>query len=131
MENDDVRRMALRLLADGDAGTPGRSLSDPIALAVPRAYEVQAEVARLREQRGERLIGYKIGCVSRAIREQLGIDQPVFGRVFDTGCFPSGVRLAHARYANLAVEGEMAIQLAEDVPNPIAPAGRSSRRSSR
>jgi 2-keto-4-pentenoate hydratase len=78
---------------------------------------VQSELARIREQRGEKFIGYKIGCVSRAVQQQLGIDQPIFGRIFDTGCFRSGVRLSYSRYVNLAVEGELAIRLAQDIPS--------------
>ena len=120
MANDEVRRMALRMLADDDAGNLGRSFSGPFELSVPQAYDLQSEVARLREQRGEKLIGYKIGCVGRAVQEQLGIDEPIFGRLFDTGCVRSGARLSHARYANLAVEGELAIRLALDVPVPRA-----------
>jgi 2-keto-4-pentenoate hydratase len=71
----------------------------------------------LRVDRGERVIGYKIGCTSRAIQDQLGISEPIFGRVFDTGCLPTGPRLSHASYANLAIEGELAIRLAEDLPH--------------
>lgn len=40
---------------------------------------------------------------------------PIFGRIFDTGCFRSGVRLSYACYANLAVEGELAIRLCKDL----------------
>src|SRR3984893_14153029 len=104
MAMDQDPRMALRMLADDDAGIPGQLFSGPVELTIPGAYELQSEVARIREQRGERLIGYKIGCVSRAVQEQLGIDEPIFGRIFDTGCFPSGVSLSYSRYANLAVE---------------------------
>jgi 2-keto-4-pentenoate hydratase len=121
MAQDDVRQLAVRMLADHDAGNPGRLFSDPVELTIPQAYELQSEVARLREHRGEKLLGYKIGCVSRVIQEQLGIDQPIFGRIFHTGCFPSGVQLSHSQYANLAVEGELAIRLAHDMPISVTP----------
>ena len=48
---------------------------------------------------------------------QLGVKEPIFGRLFDTECFPSGVHLSCARYANLAVEGEMAVRLSKDLPS--------------
>jgi 2-keto-4-pentenoate hydratase len=85
------------------------------------AYALQEEVVRLRERRGERVIGYKIGCISPVIQRQLGADQPIFGRVFDTGYFPTGSRLSHARFADLAIEGELAIRLARDVSGPTLP----------
>jgi 2-keto-4-pentenoate hydratase len=121
MTNDEVRQLASGMVADDDAGNPGRLFSGPVELTTPQAYALQDEVARLREQRGERLIGYKVGCVSRVIQEQLGIDQPIFGRIFDTGCSRSGVQLSHSRYVNLAVECELAIRLVQDVPDPLTP----------
>ena len=98
------------------AETPGQTVrrSTP-GLTPPEAYELQGEVARLRERRGETVIGFKVGCTSRPIQEQLGMDGPIFGRLFDTECHRSGVHLSYARYANLAVEGELAVRLSRDL----------------
>ena len=115
MDADELRRLAIRQLADYDARTPGQLFSQPVDMTAAQAYALQTEVVRLREQRGEKIIGYKIGCTSKPIQEQLGVSEPIFGRIFDTGCFRSGVRLSYARYANLAVEGEMALQLSKDL----------------
>ncbi|HJT77347.1 MAG TPA: hypothetical protein VJ739_09125 [Gemmataceae bacterium] len=115
MGPDELRRLAEGLLADYDARTPGRRLPEGPDLTTTEAYALQDEVACLRERRGEKVIGYKVGCTSRAIREQLGVAQPVFGRVFATGCLPSGARLARACYARLGVEGELAVRLGRDV----------------
>jgi 2-keto-4-pentenoate hydratase len=90
--------------------------SEPVDLTIAQAYELQSEVARLRERRGEKIIGYKVGCTSAAIQQQLGISEPIFGRLFDTGCHASGVRLSCGDYANPAVEGEYAVRLARDLP---------------
>src|SRR2546423_11515936 len=94
MYEDELGRWAHDLLADLDARRPGRCFVPPEGLTTPRAYALQHEVVRLREARGERVIGYKIGCTSRVIQAQLGTREPIFGRVFDTGCFPSGSRLS-------------------------------------
>ena len=115
MAKDELRRMALCMLADYDARTPGELFSRPVDLTIPQAYELQGEIARLREERGEKIIGYKIGCTSKPIQEQLGMGEPIFGRIFDTGFFRSGVQLSYARYANLAVEGELALRLSKDL----------------
>ena len=116
MSRNELRAWACCLLADFDARTPWRSFVPPDGLTLERAYDLQGEVARLREDRGERIIGYKIGCTSRAIQDQLGIHEPIFGRIFDTGCIPAGSRVGHASYANLAIEGELAIRLSQDLP---------------
>ncbi len=112
----DLQELARRMLADYDTRTPGRLFGEPFDLTAVKAYALQAEIARLREERGEKVIGYKVGCTSRVIQEQLGVDEPIFGRLFDTECQLSGVHLSSARYANLAVEGEIAVRLSKDLP---------------
>lgn len=114
---DAAQELARRMLADYDARTPGHHSGEPLDLTTTQAYALQAEIAWLREQRGEKVIGYKVGCTSRPIQVQLGVKEPIFGRLFDTECHPSGVHLSSARYANLAVEGEMAVRLSKDLPS--------------
>jgi 2-keto-4-pentenoate hydratase len=64
----DVAQLATRQLRDYDARTPGTMFAEPFSLDVPGAYAIQSEVSRLREERGERLAGYKVGCTSPTIR---------------------------------------------------------------
>jgi len=108
--------LARRMLMDYDARTPNQIFRQPLTLTIEEAYQLQGEVGRLREQRGEKIIGYKVGCISTAIQQQLGISEPIFGRLFDTERHSSGARLSCANYANLAIEGEVAVRLTEDVP---------------
>ena len=111
----DLQELAQRMLADYDARTPGQFFGERLDLTTVQAYALQAEIARLREQRGEKVIGYKVGCTSAAVQQQLGIGEPIFARIFDTGCFPSGAKLSYRCYANLAVEGELAVRLGQAV----------------
>ena len=113
----DLQELARRMLADYDARTPGRLVCEPLDLTAVHANALQAEIARLREQRGERIIGYKVGCTSRPIQAQLGVNEPIFGRLFDWECHPSGVHLSARCYADLAVEGEIAVRLSRDLPS--------------
>jgi 2-keto-4-pentenoate hydratase len=115
--DNEMTNWAQFLLADRDALTPWRSFVPPDEMTPDEAYALQGEVARLREERGELVIGYKIGCTSQVIRDQLGMREAIFGRLFDTECWPSGTRLNRSRFANLAIEGELAIRLAEDLPS--------------
>jgi 2-keto-4-pentenoate hydratase len=121
VSRDELSNWACRFLHDYDALAPWQSFTPDAGLTREQAYALQAEIARLREDRGERIIGYKIGCTSRAIQEQLGIGEPIFGRLFDTGCFPADSRLAHGHFANLAIEGELAIRLSRDLPGHSFP----------
>jgi 2-keto-4-pentenoate hydratase len=113
-----VHELAIRQLADYDRRTPGMAFADSdLVLTLDQAYAVQFEVARLRQQRGEQLAGYKIGCISQTMQRQLGLDRPVFGHVWENECHPSGSELSIARFANLAIEGELAVRVDADIPH--------------
>lgn len=116
---DYLAELARRQLADYDAHQPGLFFRDaPRPLTMAQAYAVQQQVAALRAARGEVIAGYKTGCVSEAVQRQLGIDRPVFGYVFETELYVSGVTLDPARFENLAIEGEFAVRMGMDVPDP-------------
>ena len=111
-----VRGLATRQLADYRARTPGTFFGeeDRPNLTLENAYSVQAEVARLRSVEGETVAGYKVGATGAGVREQFGIDGPIRGFLYDTELHPSGVKISHASYANLAIEGELAVRLGDD-----------------
>ncbi|MHB8864938.1 MAG: 2-keto-4-pentenoate hydratase [Pirellulaceae bacterium] len=113
-DTSQIRRWASRQLADYDACHPGTLFAEPLVLEVSQAYALQSAVAELRRHRGERIIGYKVGCTSPTIRAQLGIDHCVSGRLFDSEQHPSGAVLSRKRYANLAIEGELAVELSRE-----------------
>lgn len=114
----DVRLLAARQLSDYDRRRPGGVFAEPgVRLSIEQAYELQFEVARLRELRGERVAGYKIGCISRTMQDQLGLDRPVFGHVWESELCASGSVLSTANFDGLAIEGEFAVRLATDVPS--------------
>ncbi len=106
-----IRRWAARQLADYDAREPGTLFAEGLVLNVAEGYELQSAVAELRCRRGERIVGYKVGCTSPKIRTQLGIDHCVAGRLYDTEQHTSGATLSRSEYANLAIEGELAVEL--------------------
>ena len=110
----DVGALAARQLEDYDTHQPGTLFAEGVVLNVQQAYELQHAVAKLRFQRGERLIGYKVGCTSAAIQAQLKISHRVRGFLFDTEQYESGVALARQSFDNLAIEGELAIELSRE-----------------
>lgn len=110
-----VRSLALRQLADYRAGTPGTSFADPglPPLALEDAYRVQVEVAALRGP-AEQVVGYKVGCTGPGTRAQFGLDGPIRGLLYDTELHPSGSELSYRAYADLAIEGELAVRMGGD-----------------
>lgn len=116
-ETSDTSRIvqwASRQLADYDARSPGSLFAEGVVLDVAQGYELQSAVAQLRRDRGERIIGYKVGCTSRKIRAQLGINHCVTGRLYNSERHASGAVLSRTEYAKLAVEGELAVELSRE-----------------
>ena len=113
--------LAKQQLADYDRHRPGTLFAgfenNHAAMTIEDAYRLQMEVARLREQRGEPIAGYKIGCISPTMQAQLGLDRPVFGHIYVTELHRSGVALDPAQYDGLAIEGELGLRLAQDIPD--------------
>ena len=114
----NLQSLAAQQLDDYDRNQPGTLFANAeLRLCTEQAYGLQFEVAAQRVARGERVAGYKIGCISRTMQTQLGLDRPVFGHFWDSELHPSGVPLNAASFDGLAIEGELAVRLADDVPS--------------
>ncbi len=113
----NISKLATRQLSDYDAREPGLMFAEGLSLSVDEAYDVQSQVSSLRVQRGEKIIGYKVGCTSPAIQSQLGIDHCITGRLYDSEYHESGATIQRSQFANLAIEGELAVELSRE-PHP-------------
>ncbi|MCI0426842.1 MAG: hypothetical protein L0387_09560 [Acidobacteria bacterium] len=112
-----ILKLAQRQLADYDNHRPGGMFrNNAVMLKTREAYDLQIQIAQLRIRRGEALAGYKVGCTTAAIRTQLGLDEPVWGHVFASEMRTSGSILDPSQFECLAVEGEFAFRLREEIP---------------
>ena len=112
MLSPEVRALAVRQWSDYRLRTPGTWFGEGHdGLSLDDAYAVQMEVSRLRCEAGDAIAGYKIGCIGPGMVEQFGMAGPVHGRLFRSELHGSGETLRHGAYANLAIEGEMAVRI--------------------
>ena len=126
----EAQRIAERMLADYDAHRPNEIFAERRKdwITLDDAYAVQRAVAELRLKRGERCLGYKVGCLSAAIQNQLGLHEPVRGYLWQSEALLSGSHLPcespghgqECRFVNLAIEGEIALRLIHDIAADIA-----------
>jgi 2-keto-4-pentenoate hydratase len=79
---------------------------------------VQKELVALRKARGEKVVGKKIGLTSFAVQEQLGVDQPDYGVLFDTMNLTDKGPVPMELLMQPKVEGELAFILGEDLDGP-------------
>jgi 2-keto-4-pentenoate hydratase len=111
----NLQSVAERMLRDYDARTPGTVFADGLRLSLEEAWQLQAAVASLRQLRGERVVGYKIGCVCPENQRQHGLAHPVWGRLWSTEQHTDGTWLSKHGFANVAIEGEFAVTLGRDI----------------
>ena len=111
----ELHALAARQWHDYQRRTPGTYFGeDHSALSIDDAYTVQRELARLRCQTGDTVAGYKVGCIGPAVVEQFGMSGPIYARLFSGELQASGVVLNADDYVNLAIEGEMAVEIGAD-----------------
>ncbi|MCD4527267.1 2-keto-4-pentenoate hydratase [Nocardioides sp. cx-173] len=111
-----VDQAATRLLDAQSTGTPCAPVRDLIGPAdVDRAYAVQERLTAARLASGATIVGRKIGLTSPAVQQQLGVDRPDFGVLFDDMDVAAGGVAPMARLLQPKVEAEIAFVLAEDL----------------
>ena len=86
---------------------------DPITVEHPEltiddAYAVQQAWVALQISEGANLVGRKIGLTSRAMQQQMNIDEPDFGALLDYMIMRSGGELRHADFVDPKLEVEVA-----------------------
>ncbi|MBP0437082.1 2-keto-4-pentenoate hydratase [Tianweitania sediminis] len=88
MSKAQANRLAADLLGSLERRDQRASLSEQHPdLDLAAAYEVAASVRRLREERGERVVGRKIGFTNTTIWAEYGVAAPIWGYVYDTTLF--------------------------------------------
>ena len=117
----ELELFAQKILEDYDKKNPSAIFKDKINISNADALNIQSEVSKLREKRGEEVIGYKIGCVSNETQKKMGFTQPAYGRLWNKELHADGINLNKKNYTNPSMEAEFGIKLNRDLnPNLIS-----------
>jgi 2-keto-4-pentenoate hydratase len=100
LDSFKMSKIETRILRDYDSHNPGTVFANGLRLGIEEARRLQAAVANLRENRGEKVIGYKIGCVSEVNQKALGITRPVWRQLWSTEQYEGGVELRKAEFSD-------------------------------
>lgn len=84
-------------------------------LDLDTAYRIQERLIDRRVQRGETVVGVKLGFTSRAKMAQMGVSDVIVGRITDAMAIVDGGETDLARYIHPKAEPEVAYRLARDV----------------
>jgi 2-keto-4-pentenoate hydratase len=87
-------------------------------LSLDDAYRLQLALIDRRVAAGERQIGWKVGLTAKAIQEQFGFHEPVFGCILQS--FPSGQELP-ANLIKPGFETELCMRFARPLQGEVTP----------
>lgn len=111
---EDVAAIAGRLLDARRRRRPIPPITDSIALSLADGYAIQELVTASRLDRGERVVGWKLGYTSLAMRQQMGVDSPNFGPLTDAMLLANGSLVAR-QLMQPRVEPEVALRVGRAV----------------
>lgn len=87
-------------------------------MTLEEAYAVQRAMRRLKEQRGVRVPGFKVGLTSPPRMRQMNLSEPLYGFLTDYGRIPHGGAVPAGQLSAPRVEMELAFITDRDLAGP-------------
>src|SRR6056297_3011743 len=87
-------------------------------LSMADAYDIQTRFIDRRLDDGAETVGHKIGLTSDGIQEQLGVDEPDYGRLLDT-MFVEGREIPGEDLIQPRIEPEIGFVMEEPLEPPV------------
>jgi len=118
--NSEAISAAVERLAQAQAtGVPCAPVRDLIGTDdLPAAYAVQQALVQARLAGGATVVGRKIGATSKAVQDQLGVDQPDFGYLLDDMDVSNDAPISMRTLLQPRVEAEVAFRIGKDIDVP-------------
>ena len=118
LSQSELDEFAASLYEAFETKTPISPLTDEADVSTVEAYAIQSRVLDMISADTDDVVGHKLGLVSEAKQEQLGIPEPIFCRVvpetlMEQEPIPTDDMIAPR------VEAEIGLLLEDDVPAPV------------
>lgn len=114
--SQNIQQAAEALAQARASGRPIPRVSESYGIAgLDAAYAVAEFNTRVHVEKGRRIVGIKVGLTSKAVQQQLGVDQPDFGILLDDMEYLNGDQVPMARLLQPKVEAEVAFVVGRDV----------------
>ncbi|WP_129656881.1 2-keto-4-pentenoate hydratase [Rothia halotolerans] len=115
----DVETVAQRLIDATEAKQPLQELfGKRPAMSVADSFRVQQEVVRRKVAGGDKVVGFKLGNIAKAMQNKFGVDQPDYGYLLASQFEPENLAISAQRYIQPYVELEPAFILKDDLGGP-------------
>ncbi len=90
----------------------------PVIANFEEAYEVQFDILQLQQQAGQRHAGWKVGLTAKAMQEQQGVHEPVFGHLLASGQVQSPATITFDSMLSPGFENELCLRLKSALAGP-------------
>ena len=87
-------------------------------MSMEDAYRIQADFTARKAKAGAKVVGWKIGLTSKAMRDALKIDIPDSGILFDDMVFENGCTVPRGRFIQPRIEAEIAFVMKDALAGP-------------
>lgn len=120
--NTLVESIATRLDTAWKTHTPIPPITESDGITdVKTAYSIQTYWTNMRLERGEKISGRKIGLTSKAIQQQLGVNEPDYGTLWQSSFYEAKngeVNIPAADFLQPRIEGEVAFLIGKSLHEP-------------
>ena len=119
MDQQQITQLGDELYAALTAGkTVSPLTSRGFDITIEDAYHIQQRMLARRIEKGEKVVGKKIGVTSKAVMNMLGVGQPDFGYLLDGMVYNEGESIPMDTLIQPKAEGEIAFLLNKDLMGP-------------
>ena len=117
-----IEVLATRLDTAWRTHTPIPPISETDGITdVKAAYDIQTHWTNMRLERGEKIVGRKIGLTSKAIQQQLGVSEPDYGTLWGSSFYQAingKVYIPADDFLQPRIEGEVAFLIGKPLREP-------------
>jgi len=117
-----VETLANKLDTAWRTHTPIPPITDTDGITdVKAAYAIQSCWTNMRLERGEKIVGRKIGLTSKAIQQQLGVNEPDYGTLWQSSYYEAKdgrVSVPASEFLQPRIEGEVAFLIGRPLREP-------------
>lgn len=121
MNHPNIQNLAVTIDAAARDAVAIDQFTEQQRLTVDDAYEIQAASIALRQARGEKIVGMKMGLTSRAKMAQVGVDSVTWGRLSDAMLVTDGGSICMNNFVHPRAEPEIAFLMGAPLSGRVTP----------
>ncbi|GAA1853716.1 2-keto-4-pentenoate hydratase [Brevibacterium marinum] len=114
----DTDAVAASLVRAQDERRPVDTVFGADASTAEEGFRVQQQVVRIKESRGDKVVGFKLGNIAKAMQDKFGVDEPDYGYLLVSHFLPENLAVAQSDFIEPFIELEIGFVLKRDLSGP-------------